>query len=123
MNVTVAIKTDKPVTADTMLKALAEGTVVLHKVRSNGTFRKVHFLADGTKEREVAEWVANERAEGKRMKDIAKDALLSVAAVRRILNDLALTEELEEAEADELDAMLQGAAELAAAEKDAIEAN
>jgi hypothetical protein len=123
MNVTVAIKTDKPVTADTMLAALTAGDIVLHKVRGNGTFRKVHFLADGTKEREVAEWVANERAEGKRMKDIAKDALLSVAAVRRILNDLALTEELEEAEADELDAMLQGAAELAAAEKDTTEAN
>lgn len=104
-------------TPDTIIDQLATGTAHLHKERENGTYRRVHFLADGTKEREEAEWVASQR-EGtedtmpRSMRSIAQELHISVSAVRRIISDLALTEELENMEQDELEAMLTGGEEV-----------
>lgn len=92
-------------TVDTVAAEAAEGKVKFHRERANGTTRRVQFLAEGTTDREVAEWVVAERAEGKTMKAIAAEMHVSVPTVRRMINALLLTWEVEEDAAD----MLEGA--------------
>lgn len=108
---TLVITTAPTTTASTFLADAAAGKVQFHTERSNGTFRRVHFLADGTKEREIAEWVAEQREQGVTMRKIAAELHASVPAVRRMINDLLMTEEFEQMDAEELEALVQGAAE------------
>jgi hypothetical protein len=113
----IVITTADQTTPDTLLAELAAGTAHLHKEREDGTYRRVHYLADGSQGREEAEWIAAQR-EGtedtapRSMRSIAEELNLSVSAVRRIISDLALTEELEAMDADELADMLRGAEEI-----------
>lgn len=109
---TLVFTTTDTTTADTLLAEMAAGKVELHTQRDNGTFRKVHFLAEGTEAREHAEWVAAEREAGRTMKAIATEIHASVPSVRRMLNDLALTEEFEKMDAEELDELLRGGTEV-----------
>ena len=119
MNIVITAAND---TTD-LRKALVEGTAKVHSERQDGTLRRRHFLT-GT-DREHAEWVRLQRtgqeAEGdvpavtpRTMASIAGELHVSVAAVRRMLNDLAITEEIEDADNDELEAMWTGAAEASA---------
>jgi len=109
-------------TATDLVSSLSTGHAQVHSIREDGTLRRRHFLTG--KEREMAEWVSVQRTgqtadetEGieavspRSMKSIATELHLSVSAIRRILIDLAITEELEDLEADELEAMLVGSAE------------
>lgn len=102
--------------------ALEQGTAQVHSERDNGTLRRRHFLT-GTA-LEEALWVRAQREgqeadevegipaiEARSMRSIATELHVSIAAVRRILIDLAITEELEDADQDELEAMLAGAQE------------
>lgn len=111
-----------PAATTDLAAALTTGTAQVHSEREDGTLRRRHFLT-GTS-LEEALWVRLQRegqeadeAEGilavtpRSMKSIAKEMHISIAAVRRILIDLAITEELESADQDELEAMLQGATE------------
>lgn len=109
MNILVAATTDT--TATNLIEHLTSGTAKIYKEREDGTTRRIHFLADGTKDREHAEWVVAQREEGTSMKAIAADLHVSVSAVRRMINDLALTEELEEMEAEDLAELLLGSEE------------
>jgi len=110
-------------TGSDLIEALASGTAQVHSVRENGTTRRRHYLTG--KDLEYALWVRLQRegqtadeAEGipavtpRSMASIAKEMHVSIAAIRRMLVDLAITEELEELEADELEAMLIGSDEL-----------
>lgn len=85
------------------------GKVQFHTERNNGTYRKVHFLTEQA--REEAEWLKAQRDAGRTMKSIAAEIHRSVAAIRRALNDLALTEMVEQADEEELEALMQGAYE------------
>lgn len=118
MNIVITAAAD---TTD-LSAALATGTAQVHSEREDGTLRRRHFLAGA--DLEHALWVRLQRegqdedkAEGivavapRSMARIAKELHVSIAAVRRILIDLAITEELENAEQDELEAMLAGASE------------
>lgn len=87
------------------------GKVQFHTERSNGTYRKVHFLT--AQAREEAEWMKAQREAGRTMKAIAAEIHRSVAAIRRSLNDLSLTEMVEQADAEELEELMQGAYEAA----------
>jgi hypothetical protein len=120
MNIVI---TAKAATTTDLRKALVEGTAQVHSEREDGSLRRRHFLA-GT-DLEHALWVRAQRegqeadeAEGipaispRSMASIAKELHISIAAVRRILIDLAITEELEEADQDELEAMLVGSQEV-----------
>ncbi len=111
-----------PVQATDLLAALTENTAQVHSVREDGTTRRRHFLT-GTA-REHAEWIRLQRtgqeadeAEGipavtpRSMGSVAKELHVSVAAIRRILVDLAITEELEDMEAEELAELFIGAEE------------
>ena len=100
-------------TADTFLADAAAGTVQFHKERGNGTTRRVHFLAEGTEARELADFILVLREDGASMKAVAAELHMSVAAVRRSLNDLLMTQELEAMDAEELADLLTGAEELA----------
>jgi hypothetical protein len=100
-------------TAATFLADLATGTAQLHKERANGTTRRLHFLAPGSEGRVLAEYVEAMRDNGQTMAQIAGGLHLSPAATRRAYNDLLLTREFEELDAEEIEALLVGAAELA----------
>jgi hypothetical protein len=102
--------------------SLAAGTAQVHSVREDGTLRRRHFLTG--KALEEALWVRAQRegqeadeAEGvsfiaaRGMASIARELHVSIAAVRRVLIDLAITEELEELDTDELDTLVQGSTE------------
>lgn len=86
-------------TAETLVTEAAEGKVKFHRERSNGTFRRVQFLSG--EQREVAEWVVLQREEGKTMKAIAAEMHVSVPTVRRLINSLLLTEEIEDLDTEE----------------------
>lgn len=116
MNIVITAETTAP--AD-LLEALRKGEAKVHSERTNGTLRRRHFLT-GT-DLEHALWVRAQRegqeadeAEGvpaitpRSMGSIARELHVSVAAVRRILNDLEITEALEDADQDELEAMFVG---------------
>lgn len=100
-------------TAATFLADLAAGTVQLHKERANGTTRRLHFLAQGTEARELAEYIDAQRDNGLTMAAIAQELHMSPAATRRAYNDLLLTREYEELEAEEVEALLEGGDDLA----------
>lgn len=105
-----------------LLDALAKGEAKVHNEREDGTLRRRHFLTgDALAE---AEWVRLQRtgqeadeSEGiqavtpRSMASIAKEMHVSIAHIRRMLTDLAITEELLESDADELATMFQGATE------------
>lgn len=105
------------VTPANFLEAAAAGNVRFHTVRANGTTRRVQFYADGTEARETAEWVEEQRNDGRTMKDIAAEMHLSVPSVRRILNALALAQEVEDMEPEDIEAMLAEAQANADAEE------
>lgn len=111
MTAVLAITVSPSTTPDTFLSDAVTGKVLFHTERGNGTFRRVHFLADGTKEREIAEWVADQREQGVTMRKIAAELHMSVPSVRRMINDLILTEEFEQMDTEELEEIIQGAAE------------
>lgn len=120
MNIVLTVKA--PV--NNILGALYLEDVRVHSIREDGTMRRRHFLVPASKDREIAEWVRLQR-EGQEadedegieavtprgMKAIAREMHISIAAVRRILTDLAITEELEDSDEDELSALLMGAEE------------
>lgn len=82
--------------------ACAAGTVKLFRLRGTGTVRRLPFLTDGSPAREVAEWYRMRVEEGASVRDIAAEAEVSKATVRRNLYALAVTESVEEGELDEL---------------------
>lgn len=92
-------------TVDTLFTQAAEGLVKFHSERANGTTRRIQFLAEGTQARDTAEWVVGQRSEGRTMKAIASEMHVSVPTVRRMINALTLTWDVEE-DAEE---MLSGA--------------
>jgi DNA-binding NarL/FixJ family response regulator len=94
-------------TVDTVVEQAAEGQVQFHRQRANGTTRRVQYLAEGTTDREVAEWVLIQRSEGKTMKALAAEMHVSVPTVRRMINALLLTWEVEDDAEDILDAALK----------------
>lgn len=107
----LVITTAPTTTTATFLADAAEGKVTFHAERGNGTFRRVHFLAEGTTARETAEWVLAQRDAGRTMRAIATEMHVSIPSVRRIINDLLLTHEVEAMDAEELADLLTGAAE------------
>lgn len=120
---TIATTVTQGTTVETFVESAANGTVKFYRVRDNGTFRHIPFLADGTQDREVAEWVADQRDQGVTMKAIATEMHQSVPSVRRILNSLLLTEEVEGYDSDEIAEILAEVATLEAEVVAAAQAN
>lgn len=100
----IAVTITEGTTVDTFPTAVAEGRVRFYSVRGNGTTRHMQYLTG--KDREIAEWVVQQREEGVTMKAIAAEALMSVPTLRRLINALALTEEVDEYDAEDIAALL-----------------
>lgn len=119
----LVVTTSQTTTIENFLAEAAKGKISFHTERQDGTLRKVHFLAGGTKERETAEWVAEQREAGATMRKIANELHLSVPSVRRMINDLALTEEFEQMDAEELEELLAGGQEAEDEDEAQVQAN
>jgi hypothetical protein len=89
--------------------ALSKGEAKVYSLRADGTMRRRHFLTG--QDLNTALQVRAARELGKGMGFIANELHVSVSHVRRILVDLAITEQLTEADNDQLSALLIGAAE------------
>jgi hypothetical protein len=88
---------------------LSAGEARVYSLRANGTMRRRHYLTGAALV--AATKVRKLREDGKGLAFIADQLHSSVSYVRRMLVDLAITEELEAKEQDELAAMILGAAE------------
>jgi hypothetical protein len=106
----LVITAPETTTAATFVKDAEAGNIQFHNERTDGTTRRVHYLT-GTRY-EDAVWVQVQREEGRSMRSISNELHLSIPTVRRMLNDLALTEAIKEAEQEELEEMLTGAREV-----------
>lgn len=95
--------------ATDLRSALTTGDAKVYSLRGDGTMRRRHFLTGA--ELVAAQSVKAKRDQGLGLAFIANELHSSVSHVRRMLVDLAITEELQEMEADELAALFQGAAE------------
>lgn len=94
--------TDPQPSAGLLAEACAAGRVALFRQRGTGTLRRLPYLADGSEAREVAEWFAAAREDGASVATIAGEAGVSRATVRRALAALALTEEVEAGDLDDV---------------------
>ena len=106
----IEITYDQTVTTDNFFQKAESGAVKFYRVRGNGTTRRIPYL--GTSESQVrqeAEWVLEQREEGRSMKAIAAELHQSVPTVRRTINALLLAEEVEDFDRDELEELLSEA--------------
>lgn len=96
-SITATAKT--AVTAETFVSAALSEQVKFHTVRGNGTTRRIRVLNEA--DLEVAEWVMEQREDGRTMKDIASEMAVSVPTLRRLINRYLLTQEVAEADTEE----------------------
>lgn len=87
-------------TTSPLAAACEAGTVRLYRLRANGTRRAVPYLTGDA--REVAEYYAEQREAGQSVAAIATEAGTSRPTLRRALAALALTEEIEAGDHDDL---------------------
>jgi len=107
----IAITVTSNSTPKSFRRDAAEQKIKFHTERGDGTYRRVHYLAENTLERQTGEWVVNQRTVGRTMRQIANEMHVSIPTVRRILNDMMLTQEIEEASEEDLAEWLKGAEE------------
>lgn len=103
---TIEIRVTESVTVANFAESLAKGDVQFYKIRANGTSRHIPVFAEGTKEFQSAEWVQEQREEGRSMKDIAAELHLSVPSVRRLINSYLLSDEVAGYDAEEIAELL-----------------
>lgn len=100
--------TTEATTASPLAAACEAGTVKLYRLRGNGTTRLIQYLTGVA--REEAEYYAYWIEEGRSVAELAAESETSRATIRRKLAALALTEEIEAGDHDEL--WEEGVAEL-----------
>lgn len=104
MQTTIAITATSTVTAETFVAEALAGSVKFHSVRADGTQRRIQLLTGD--ELETGEWVMEQREADVPMRTIANTMHVAVPTVRRLINRYLLTEEVTEADADELAEMV-----------------
>lgn len=96
----------EPATPSTVLREdlaamLAANELRAYRVRSNGTLRRVDLYPLGSTGRATAEWVSDRvDMDGASVQAVARELHVSVPTVRRYLESLELTEEIEDGEWD-----------------------
>lgn len=103
---TIEIRVAESVTVDNFQDELAKGNVQFYRVRGNGTTRHIPVFAEGTKEFEVAEYVAEKREDGTTMKALATELHMSVPSVRRLINSYLLSDEVAGYEPEDIEDLL-----------------
>ena len=87
------------VVAKDLEAAAKAGKATFHVRRSDGTFRRMAYLPPGSPLRKQAEKVEHQHTVKKMtMKEIAKGMHVSIPTVRRILNNLELSRDIESGE-------------------------
>src|SRR5688500_4615601 len=82
---------------------LEQGLLVAYRVRSNGTMRHLDLAPLGSTLRDTAEYVSDRvDMDGASVQRVAAELHVSTATVRRYLETLELTEEIEEGDWDDL---------------------
>jgi hypothetical protein len=89
-------------TPGVLAAAVAAGRVHLYRARRTGTLRRLTYLAPGSEEREVAEFLAYRLDEGTTIKDLAAEVGWRPLTVRRALWSLDLTGAIEDGLLDDL---------------------
>jgi hypothetical protein len=82
---------------------LEQGLLRAYRVRANGTMRHLDLLPLDSTKRETAEWISDAvDMDGRSVESVARELHISTPTVRRFLESLALTEEIEAGEWDGL---------------------
>lgn len=82
---------------------LEQGLLRAYRVRANGTMRHLDLLPLASTKREAAEWINDAvDMDGRSVESVARELHISTPTVRRVLEALALTEEIEAGEWDGL---------------------
>jgi hypothetical protein len=82
---------------------LEQGLLRAYRVRANGTMRHLDLLPLDSTKRETAEWINDAvDMDGRSVESVARELHISTPTVRRFLESLALTEEVEAGEWDGL---------------------
>ena len=82
---------------------LDAGELTAYRVRSNGTMRHLELYPLGSTAREAAEWINDAiEMDGRSVQSVGRELNISTPTVRRFLEGLALTEEIEAGEWDGL---------------------
>lgn len=98
--------TAEPNTPSAMLQA---GQLTAYRVRSNGTMRHLDLVPLASTMRAAAEWVSDAiDFDGRSVQSVARELHVSTATVRRYLESLELTEEIEAGDWDDLTFNAQG---------------
>lgn len=87
---------------------LDAGQLEAYRVRSNGTTRLIRLLPVGSTGREAAEWVYDAVEDGRTVQSLARELHSSVPTIRRMLEALEITEQVEAGEWDDTWAELFG---------------
>jgi hypothetical protein len=102
-----ALAPNRKFTAESIYRSprvmLAEGLLAAYRVRENGTVRHIDLVPLGSTARETAEWVSDRvDMDGASVQAVARELHISTPTVRRILEALELTEEIESGDWDGL---------------------
>lgn len=82
---------------------LEQGQLRAYRVRGNGTMRHLELYPLGSTLREAAEWISDQvDIDGRTVQAVARELNVSVPTIRRYLEGLTLTEEIEEGDWDDL---------------------
>lgn len=103
---TIEVRVTESVTAENFFEAVAKGDVQFYRVRGNGSTRHIPVFSEGSPEFQSAEWVQEQREDGRSMKDIAAELHLSVPSVRRLINSYSLSDEVAGYEAEDIEEIL-----------------
>ena len=77
------------------------GKLSAYRVRANGTLRPLQLLPIASTVRETAEWIYDQYEDGRTVQAIGRELHVSAPTVRRFLESLELTEQIEAGEWDE----------------------
>lgn len=79
---------------------LDAGELDAYRIRGNGTTRLLKLLPVASTDRETAEWIYDQVEDGRSVQSVAREIHSSTATVRRFLEALEITEQVEAGEWD-----------------------
>lgn len=87
--------------APTLQAAAAAGKATFHVRRTDGSLRRMAYLPPGSQQRKLAEKIVamRDKKPPVPMKDIAANLHVSIPTVRRMINNLELTQHIEKGDA------------------------
>jgi hypothetical protein len=96
----LAPRNDNTPVRESLAAMLEANELVAYRVRANGTTRLLRLLPVSSTDREVAEWIYDQVEDGRTVQAVARETHSSTATVRRYLEALEITEQVEAGEWD-----------------------